>query len=68
MEEIEPAPGLLKKAFAPAMDAAATRVACTARPMVPKICFCFPKAAAPSFCLAMGCVMWAGLSLGTPSR
>lgn len=33
-EDIAPAPGLLKNALAPVMDAAASRVACTARPMM----------------------------------
>lgn len=33
-EDIAPAPGLLKNALAPVIDAAASRVACTARPMM----------------------------------
>lgn len=38
-EDTAPAPGLLKNALAPVMDAAASKVACTARPMFFKICF-----------------------------
>ena len=40
MEEIEP---LLKNALAPEMDTAASGVACTARPMIPKTCFRFKQ-------------------------
>jgi len=44
-EDIAPAPGLLpKNALAPVMDAATSRVACTARPMLSKICLCVQEA------------------------
>ena len=57
MEDTDLAPGLLKNAFAPAMDAAASRVACTARPMVLKIRSCFKarnKLAAAPKCVLVG--------------
>lgn len=57
-EEIAPAPGLPKNAFAPVMDAAASSVACTTavvRPMVSKDLLLFPKARLLVL-LSMGCV------------